>query len=179
MGRKNDIAKNLASPMTLGMIKSDDLSRFGRNVTDSIGLTTPRGVEIDPALRAAAGQVSGQVAQTAMGQGPQLSQMQYNQAMQQLAQQQAQAAASARGVNPALAMRAAADATAQQQAMAAQEAAILGEEERRRAQELLLGQYGQQRSQEMQMKEAGRQRFAQTLSAAGQAAISGGTKKGA
>ena len=74
----------------------------------------------------------------ASGQSPSVAQMQYNQALQQAAMAQNQAAASARGVNPALAYRAASDATMQAQAQAAGQSALMAEEERRAARQALI-----------------------------------------
>jgi hypothetical protein len=147
-----------------------------RSITDAIGLTQQRAARIDSALGGAAGQVQSQVAQTAMGQGPMLSQMQYNQALQDAASMGMSAAASARGVNPALAFRSAQMATQEAQANAAQQAAILNEEERRRAQELILGQYSQQRAQNIESQQAGQRNLIGALSGMGQAALSGGKK---
>lgn len=74
----------------------------------------------------------------ASGRAPSITQQQYQLALQQMAQAQQQAAASARGVNPALAFRAAADATANAQQQAAAQSAIMQEEERRAAQQALI-----------------------------------------
>lgn len=74
----------------------------------------------------------------AAGNAPSISAQQYQMALNQAAQAQQQAAASARGVNPALAFRAAADATAMAQADAAAQSAMMQEEERRMAQQALI-----------------------------------------
>lgn len=147
-----------------------------RGFTNALGLTEDSSQRMNAGLSAAGQAVQQQVGQTALGQGPQLSAMQYQQALADSAMQQQAAANAARGVNPALAQRNAANAVSMAQAQAAQQAAILNEEERRRAQEVLLGQYQGERSTELGARQAGYTRLTNTLSAAGQAAMGGGKK---
>jgi hypothetical protein len=92
--------------------------------------------------------------QIASGQAPSTAAMQYNMALNQAAQAQNQAAASARGVNPALAFRAAADATGQMQAEAAGQSALMAEEERRRAREAIAQMVAAQRGVALQGAQA-------------------------
>lgn len=90
----------------------------------------------------------------ASGQAPSLAAMQFQQNLNQAQMAQAQAAASARGINPALAFRAAADATGQMQAEAAGQSAMMAEEERRRAREALIQAAAAQRGVALQGAQA-------------------------
>ncbi len=143
----------------------------------AVGLIEDKSLKADPTMAAFGQQAAAGLAQVASGQGPSISSMQYQQALADSAAQQQAMAAGARGVNPALAQRNAANATAMSQAEAAQQSAIMAADERRRAQEVLLGAAEQQRSEAMQLRQAQQGRLVQTLSSAGQAAMGGGKKK--
>ena len=121
----------------------------------------------------------------ANGQSPSVAQMQYNQALQQAAMAQNQAAASARGVNPALAYRAASDATMQAQAQAAGQSALMAEEERRAARQALVqaavGQRGvalQGAAQNLQSQQGYRGQTLGFLGALGGLAVAASSGKG-
>jgi hypothetical protein len=154
--------------------KNNFFNQVGTKLAVTAGLMDDPNSRVDKNLAAQAGAIQSLVAQTARGQGPSIAQMQYDQMIDQAAQQQMQAAASARGVNPALAHRASAQAVEQAAAQAARQSALIGEEERRRAQELLLMQYSGQRGQQLTADEAGRGRMAQLISGVGQAMATGG-----
>lgn len=101
------------------------------------GAEKVKGFEVTPEAAAAEKALIERQAQIASGAAPSISAMQYSAALDQAAKQQQAAAASARGVNPALAFRAASQATAEAQSGAARQAAIMQEQERRQAEELL------------------------------------------
>jgi hypothetical protein len=67
-------------------------------------------------------------------------------------------------------------ATQEAQAGAAQQSAIMAEEERRRAQELILGMANQRRSQALAGQEGQQGRLLQTAQGVGQAMMGGGMK---
>lgn len=84
------------------------------------------------------------------GNAPSIAGQQYDIALQQAQQAGMAQAASARGVNPALAFRAANQATQLAQADAAAQSAIMAEEERRRAREALIQAAAAQRGVALQ-----------------------------
>jgi hypothetical protein len=120
----------------------------------------------------------------ASGQAPSIAAMQFQQNLDQAQMAQAQAAASARGMNPALAFRAASQASGQMQAEAAGQSAMMAEEERRRAREALIQAAAAQRgaalqgaAQNLQAKEAYRKQtfdFLGNLGGSAAKASSGG-----
>lgn len=147
------------------------------------GAEKVKGFEVTPEAKAAEKALIERQMQIASGAAPSVSAMQYAAALDQATKQQQAAAASARGVNPALAFRAASQATAEAQAQAAQQAAIMEEQERRQADELLARVAAAQRGAALEQAKSNqtaqqdyRQGNLDTVSGLGQAMLGAGRK---
>jgi hypothetical protein len=160
MGGQNSVANQFANTMTGGVYntvvhgqnyKDSAINAYSGGLDKVAGQAMGLGKDLfpgadqirDPALRmspealAAEQAILARQGAIASGEAPSPTAMQYQQALNQAAQAQMQAAASARGVNPALAMRSAGDATMRATAEASREQAVLQEQERRRADEVM------------------------------------------
>jgi hypothetical protein len=131
------IDESIVNATTFGM-GGDAYAGLKKGVGDLFGGANKiGGFEMTPEARAAEQAILARQGAIASGEAPSPTAMQYQAALNQAAQAQMQQAASQRGVNPALAMRSAQEQIGQMTAGAAREQAILQEQERRRADEIM------------------------------------------
>jgi hypothetical protein len=156
--------------------KNNMFNQLGSTLGQATGLMENKAYREDPRLKAGAAEAQRALIGVATGKAPSVSAQQYTAALDQSARMAQNLAASNLGVNPALAQRNAMFATQEAQAGAAQQSAIMAEEERRRAQELILGMANQRRSQALAGQEGQQGRLLQTAQGVGQAMMGGGMK---
>lgn len=111
------------------------------------------------------GALAGQLAETAAGRGPSIADMQNKQATQRNIAAAQSMAASARGVNPALAARMAGDQAAKANQQAAADSMMGKLAEQRSAQEQLSNVYGQQQQGNLARQQMWGQQYGQNLQA--------------
>lgn len=150
----------------------------------SSGPQKVKGFEMNPQVASAERDMIARQNAIASGHGPSIAQMQLNQGMDQNQRAALAMAASQRGAsNPALSFRQAQIGGQQAQLESAQQAAILAEQERRQAEQLIAAQAAAQRGVAFNQAQTNmdatlrnQQQQAQAISGLGQAAVAGATK---